>query len=181
MRRVRPAILLLIGAMVGAIAVTPVMAGRSPSGAEPSAVVPRNGSTVTAVRTVTNNEDDFTNSQTYSTVPGMTTTVTVPSGQQALLVITFAAQTQCLQDGLDSVFCILRVRVGSSNAAPGEVIFDSASDGNDLLAWETNSMQFVRGPLGPGTYTVQVQYRVDEANSQFGVNARTLTVLRVNA
>ena len=136
----------------------------------------RNGGTVTAVLTATAKNYVQTSALTYVDVPGMSVTVTVPENQQGLLVITFSGQSVCTDlSAPPTVFCVVRVLVNSTPAQPGETVFDNALEGGNH---ETNSMQFVAGALAPGTYTVKVQYLVDEDMSYFGLEDRTLTVLR---
>jgi hypothetical protein len=136
----------------------------------------RNGGAVTAVRTATDDATAATVSHTYVAVPGMTVTVNVPGGQKALLVITFAAVSHCTDGDGSTTLCLIRLQVDGVSAPPGEIIFDTAADGES--APEANSMQFVAGPVSAGSHTVLVQYRVDEASSSFYTFNRTLTVLR---
>ncbi len=137
----------------------------------------RNGKSVTAVKTVTETTQTGTSSQTFSNVPGMSATVGVPDGQKALLVITFSGSTQCADHSpeTDDGYCYIRVLVDRTAAAPGEVRFDAAEDGN---GWEANSFQWVISGLGPGQHTVTVQHRVDDIESTVSMTAKTLTVLR---
>ena len=163
----RRALLVLIAGLAVALAAeTAVLA----------ATVKLNGGAVRAVRTATADSDVSTTSTSLADVPGMSTTVSVPSGEKAILVITFTAESRCI--GSSTTLCIVRVLVDSSAAKPGDIAFDSAFDGNTFSAPEANSMQFVAGPLSAGSHTVKVQYRVDEASSGFDLRARTLTVLR---
>jgi hypothetical protein len=140
------------------------------------AATTRNGGAVTAVRTVTGTDIVATSSQTYVAVPGMSVSVNVPSGEEALLVITFSAVTECFVNAGIATFCQVRVRVDGSSPPPGALTFDSAADG--VFGMEATSMQWVSGPLSAGPHTVRVDYRVDEANSLFYMTQRTLTVLR---
>jgi hypothetical protein len=145
-----------------------------------AATVTKNGGAVTAVRTVTNGDYFATTtiSQTFVAVPAMSVTANVPTGQRGLLIITFFAVSQCIDDDTyTSTLCYIRVQVDGVSAPPGEVIFDSAGDGEDN-ALEANSMQFVSGPVSAGSHTVRVDWRVYGSHSVFGLSARTLTVLR---
>jgi hypothetical protein len=135
----------------------------------------RNGGAVTAVRTATDDTIGFTASVSYVAVPGMSTTVNVPSGQKALLVITFSARSQCVDNDGATVFCFVRVRVDDSTAPPGEVIMDTGAGGGGI---QMINMQFVAGPVSAGSHTVRVDYRVDENPAFFQLAQRTLTVLR---
>lgn len=140
--------------------------------------VTRNGGSVTAVRTVTQDSAATTNSTTWVDLPSMSTTMSVPAGQKALLIITFSGESGCEDMNGTTVWCLVRVVVDGVIAPPGEVRFDSRADG---VAWETNSMQFVSGLHNAGQHLVKVQYKVDETNALFTVDSRTLTVLRSKA
>ena len=141
----------------------------------------RNGGPVTALRTASEAGTVHTEVvNRYRMVDGMSVTMRVPDGQQAHFVITFSAASHCSdQSGTRSAYCFVEVSVDGAPASPGQVVFDSAPDGTEaVVAWETNSMQFVSGPHGPGTHGVKVKYRVDEAGSSFSLDTRTLTVMR---
>jgi hypothetical protein len=110
---------------------------------------------------------------------GMSMTMSVPSSQKALLIITFSAETNCYWEGQMTGFCGLRVLVDGSMPAPGEVFFNSvATNSGTGAGWQTNSMQWVAGPLSAGSHTITVQWHVDNASVHFGIDRRILTVLR---
>ena len=167
-----PRMLLVIVALTTALAVvgtTTVFA----------ALIGRDGKAVTAVRTVVDNTYEATTSLSYANVPSMTKTVSVPSGERGLLIITFSATTYCADAGTPaSVYCFVRALVDGAPAPPGEVIFDSAGAGaNNGYQLNVHSMQWVLGRVGSGQHTVTIQYRVDENDGTFSVYARSLTVL----
>jgi hypothetical protein len=136
----------------------------------------RNGGVVRAVRTVTEATSiSNTNIMAFVDMPGMSTTVNVPSGEKAILVVTFSAETHCVDPAPPFSFCELRVNVDGLEASPGGVQFDTAADGTSA---ETNSMQWVAGPLGPGPHPVQVQWFLRGTDGAFTLEERTLTVLR---
>lgn len=140
-----------------------------------AATVANNGREVTAVRTVTADAMSSTTSETFVTVPGMSTTVRVPSGQKALLLITFSAVSACVNGSTYS--CVVQALVdGTQVAAPGEVTFDQTAPLPGGDPYEAHSMQFVVGPLNAGTHTVAMQWRAGPHT--FLVGDRTLTVLR---
>ena len=151
-----------------------------------AATLVRGGKAVTAVRTVT--ATDFIEHLPkpgfgFEDMPGMSTTINVPSNTRGLLIITLSSETNCgaLADLPDSTgYCYVRVLVDGVGAAPGAVVFDSLEgnpSGESPYAWEANTMQFVAGPLEAGTHTIKVQWRVNDSIS-FWAGKRTLTVLR---
>jgi hypothetical protein len=155
-----------------------------------AATTAKSGKAVTAVRTVTADQFAETSSFTYSDLTGMSTTISVPSSQKALLIVTFSADSSCVTSTVPrpDTQCFLRVLVDGAPAAPGEVIFDSAPDGDPSnldpsYIRETNAMQFVAGPVNAGSHTIKVQWRTDDmlidfSGGHFYVWGRTLTVLR---
>ena len=147
--------------------------------------IAKKGKAVTAVRTVVSYDLITTTSSVPVAMPDMSTTIIVPAGQRALLIITVAGETNCVPvSTLFDGHCKLRIRVGEDYASPDVVGFDSASDAATLsdLSWQTNSMQFVYGPLSSGSHTVTVLWWIEDSTNGddtiFKMGARTLTVLR---
>jgi hypothetical protein len=145
----------------------------------------KSGKAVTAIKVATESAatqilTDGTSYGAWTDIAGMSLNISVPSSQKALLLITFSAQTYCF-DGFGSgatTLCKVRVLVNRTTALPGDVVFESAADGNGGSTAETNSMQFVAGPISAGSYTIKVQALVDETWSNFTLMSRTLSVLR---
>ena len=148
--------------------------------------VSKSGKAVTAVKTVTETTLATTESSSFVDLPAMSTTVSVPSGQKALLIITFSAEVTCAPEGASEGTCVIQVLVDGTPAAPGHPIFNSSHDQDgafhdDQFESEANSIQFVAGPVSSGQHVVKVQWLVDSAaggDVQFRVQERTLTVLR---
>jgi len=130
----------------------------------------KKGGPVTKVKTVTADDAPTTTSTSFSNVPGMSISMSVPSGQKALFVVTLSAVSVCYTEG---VLCYVRLLVDNNPAPPGDLIFNSNASGPGA-----HSMQFVAGPLSAGTHTVEVQWMVDEVGATFQMAERTLTVLR---
>jgi hypothetical protein len=109
----------------------------------------------------------------------MSLSVNVPSGEKALLVVTFSTSSGCDQFHPNVLaYCLVRVRLDNAfTMPPGEVFFDVNAD-VVIPALHQGSMQWVVGPLSAGSHTVRVDYRVSNENGRFYVGARTLTVLR---
>ncbi len=143
----------------------------------------KSGKSVTAVKTITSDAFNQTTSSTFSNMPGMSTTITVPANQKALLIITFSGETNCL--GNANGVCLIRVMVDNNAAPPGEIVFDSVGrtvpfQQDPVFSYQSNSMQFVAGPLNAGQHQVTVQWRMSDpsATNGFTMNQRTLTILR---
>jgi len=113
----------------------------------------------------------------------MSVTVPVPSGEKALLVITFSAEIRCITSSSipDNGECKVRVLMDGNPVTPGEVYFGSPRDPESPpYGSETHSMQWVAGPITAGTHTIKVQWDM-LADARFFVTERTLTVLRSKA
>jgi hypothetical protein len=124
-----------------------------------------------------------TNSTTYVELPGASATVTVPAGQSSLIIASFTAESECAVGG-GTGYCSVRILIGGLEANPGagsEFHFDSFGSGSATDFSEAHAMTRSRGPLGPGTYAVQVQATVSAANTTFVLDDWHLTVQRVPA
>ena len=136
-----------------------------------------NGREVTAVRTVWSGTSvGPTTSHVESDVPGMSLTVKVPAGQQALLLITFSASSTCTDSVGSNNGCLILARVDNVLEAPGAFAFDQASDGPGL---EGHSAQFV-ATVGSGTHTVKIGWYVSDpdGSGSFQLTDPVLSVLR---
>ena len=132
---------------------------------------------VTALYTATSNDvavfGTFGNAQT---VPGMWLTVNVPQRSLAIFLITFSAETNCVSEFPEgNAGCEIRATVDGKPASPGFVEFASAPDPS--FHFQTQSMQFVAGPIGSGAHVVRIRWSVSEENMSFVVNGRTMSVL----
>lgn len=143
------------------------------------------GGGVTQVRVVTSTgSTQETVSRTYVDLPGAATSITVPAGQKALVVARFTGASQCGSLNPDDDGCFVRVLIGGIEADPVSAgMFDtaeccSASSNGD--SWESHAIDRSRGPLGPGTYAVRVQWKAD-AENDFMLWGWHLTVERVKA
>jgi hypothetical protein len=138
-----------------------------------------NGGAVKAVRTATADDPVSTTSSSWTDVPGMSTTVNVPSGTKALLVITFSGQSRCNDSGASpTVLCYVRALVNGVDASPGITILDSAAAGdNTAHSQGAHSFQWVMG-VNAGTKTVKIQWLVNESGDAFHLISRSMTVLR---
>jgi len=138
----------------------------------------KGGGPVTAVKTVTDDIGTYTNAASWSDIPGMSLAVNIPTGEKALLIVTFSTVDSCYAYGAGTAGqCTARVVVDGNPAQPLQATFASATSANQHL-YQSNSMQFVAGPKLAGAHTVKVQYMSNDPNVYFYVEARTLTVLR---
>ncbi len=106
----------------------------------------------------------------------MSLTVNVPARSFATFLITFSAETNCESDFPGgNAGCEIRATVDGQVASPGFVEFASAPDPS--FHFQTQSMQFVAGPLRPGAHIVRICWSVSEENMTFVVSRRTMSVL----
>jgi archaellum component FlaG (FlaF/FlaG flagellin family) len=144
------------------------------------------GKSVTQVKVVRSTlAQQFTDdggATTATDLTGASTTVKVPAGQKALLLIRFSAATACYGGaggGYDS--CYVQVLVNGSAVAPGEVSFDNNNTNTESTQLEAHSMEWAK-TVGAGTFTVQIKVRTDDSPCcvvYFDLNPWTLTVERV--
>ena len=116
---------------------------------------------------------------------GGSTSITVPAGQKALLLIRFSADTACFggtSGGYDS--CYVQALVNGSVAQPGEVAFDNNNNNTEavlLSQRDAHAMEWAK-TVGAGTYTIQIKVRTDDSpccEVEFDLDHWTLTVERV--
>jgi hypothetical protein len=145
-----------------------------------SALSSTSGGAITAVQVVRQGASSATTSQSWVALPSASTSVTVPSGQQALILARFSAESACTNQSGDPGSCNVRILIGGVEAAPASGA-DFAFDSNDYPGFdvrEGHSMDRSRGPLGAGTYAVVVQYKVTAPAESFTLDDWSLTVER---
>ena len=127
---------------------------------------------------VTNENDFFSNSLHWVDVTGAKAEVTVPDGEQALLLIRFTAETVCYSNAPDH--CSARVMVDDKQAKPAsgtDFHFDSNYGGETDESEKAHA--FDRSlKVGPGTYMVKVQVQPMEGMA-LRIDDWHLTVERV--
>ena len=100
-----------------------------------------------------------TSSTSYTTIPGATARVTVPSGERALLIARFTTQEDCsVGDGSPSGHCMGRIMSNAKEMAPasGGSFIDSVQSGKPAGV-RSAALDRSLGPVGPGTYMIKVQ------------------------
>jgi hypothetical protein len=136
------------------------------------------GGSITQVRVARGANATTTNSTTYVNVPGASQKISVPNGQHALILARFSAESYCFGTSVAGNYCSVRIMIGGSEGAPAtgfDFAFDTLGDANDW--WESHSIDRSR-VVGPGTWTVRVQYGVTDANTDFRLDDWSLTVER---
>lgn len=115
----------------------------------------------------------------YTNIPGAVADITVPNGEHALILGTFSAETACYGGG-KGAWCGARMTVDGVTMKPGDDFALDSSDSNSetSASWEGHAFQGSSNILGPGTYTVRVQY-VSVAGPVFAVDDYHLTVMRI--
>lgn len=109
------------------------------------------GGNITAVKVVRDTEEQRVESWDFSDVAGASAVITVPPKSAALILARFSTQGACQSSG--SPGCSLRILIGGVEADPASgVDFFFVDKAPDILSFDRSL-----GPLGPGTYTVQVQ------------------------
>jgi hypothetical protein len=138
------------------------------------------GGAITAVKVKREVDAASTNSTTFVNVPGASMTIGVPSGQRALLLIRFSAESSC-QGGNFGDWCSLRIVVDGVQAHPRAGLnfaFDTdAGVATNHDIWEGHSMDRSI-TVGSGSHTVRVQWAVTNAATSFRLDDWSLTVER---
>ena len=135
------------------------------------------GGPVTGVKVVRGTELEETSSQTFVNFPGGVTTITVPSGQRALLLMRFTAESSCLS-GKAVGWCSVRILVDGVPADPAQGLefkFDSTPRFADDAFVYAHAMDRSRA-VGAGTHTVRIQWAT--RNARFQLDDWHLTVER---
>ncbi len=130
------------------------------------------GGTINQVRVARDSSATTTTSQSPVDVPGASVRISVPSGQKGLILARFSAESACYNtDGIANTgeWCtvnILAVKDGTGTVTylgPGDdFAFDAAEASNE--EWEAHAIDR-SVVLGPGTYTVKVQYETSYSSS----------------
>ncbi len=141
--------------------------------------VTRNGGTEVEVVTQTMTTPRTTKSQTFVTVPGTDTTITVPSGESREITARFVGESQCV-GGAKGSHCSMQVAAAGAGGvlflhpdAGSDYAFDSVSTRNDY--WESHAMERV-ARLGSGTWTITAQWRTSTASTTFRLDDWAFTV-----
>jgi hypothetical protein len=140
----------------------------------------KKGGPVQAVRVVMQDDARYITSTAFIGIPGLTTTINVPSGEKGVLLITVSATTYCHYFA-PPASCRMRVLVDDNVAPPGTITFnvafaEDASPGS--VAAFAGSIQVAVGPLAAGAHTVTPQFQVSTVGAEFGLFWATLSVLR---
>ena len=143
----------------------------------------KTGKNVTQVKVV--RSDNYSSidgsSKGYVTISGAVVDITVPSGEQALILGQFSAESACNSGG-KGAWCGARMTVDGQEMQPGDdFAFDSSDSGTESsTSWEGHAFQGSSNILGPGTYTVRVQYYVS-GGPTFAIDDFHFTVMRIKA
>ena len=151
-------------ALIALASTTPMFAAVTHSGAAQKAIV-----------VVTETNDQFTSSTSYSDLVGAAAVITVPAGKNYLVTARFTAESYCF--GLTYfTWCTVQILADGTPMLP-DVGFDFAFDatGNADDAWEGHTVDRSM-VLGPGVHTIKVQWAVTDPAEIFRLDDWSLTV-----
>jgi len=138
-----------------------------------------NGKTISHVNVTRENIASVTNTTFYTNVANGFTTIVVPSGENALILARFSAESACYGG---TGYCSLRILINGVEMDPVASVdfaFDSTDLGRETAgSWESHSMDRSR-VVGPGTYTIVVQRLSTQSATFFRLDDWSLTVERV--
>jgi hypothetical protein len=136
---------------------------------------------MTAVKVVRSSGRIATTSDQWVTLPGATTTISVQNSTKALVIARFAANDVCVdEDQFGTRNCHVRILVGGVEADPAgdsANVFDT--DDGPLGDLEAHAIERSRGPLGPGSYIVTVQWKTSAPSVTLAMQGWHLTVERI--
>lgn len=169
---------LLMAVLIGAIV---AVAASAAIGGTPSTTIVGSLTKVRLIRDATEGQKFTTQSTDWVKVPGATTRVRVPNGQQGAILARFASESDCQgtpQGGIVE-YCRVRVLVDGLVAQPADpdIGFDAAT--SSLAGWESHSVERSLGDLAPGLHTVRVQASVTSGSITAHLDAWHLTVERL--
>jgi hypothetical protein len=175
-KRERRLILVALGVAVIAAGSLAAIAGAL-GGASTSA-----GGAVTAVKVVRSSQD-ATTSSVWGDLPGASTSIGVPKGTHAIILVRFSAASHCASASSIG-FCRVRILIDGHEASPSTAagghpyvaIFDTTNSSNT----ESHSIERSRF-VGAGTHTVRAQFDVVLINSTFTLHGWNMTVERVRS
>jgi hypothetical protein len=154
------------------------------------------GGAINQVRVVRGEDASaYNNSTTFTDIPGVATTVSVPRGEKGLILARYSAETICyIVEGTTNTGdnkCSVKIMVVNNStgqqmeACPcnqgTQFAFDSTSAGTEnIYAQESHSMD--RSLIvGPGKYTVKAQWAVTHSDVRFRVDDWSFTVEKARA
>jgi hypothetical protein len=141
---------------LSAVALALLLVGSAVGVAVAGGTETRAGTVIKAVKILRSESGGDVDLSGSSPVVG-STTIGVPAGTKAILLITFSAETSCYDA---SGWCGLDILVNGSPAFPdGDFAFDSSDGGTESQnSYESHSIQRSTNILNPGSYTVTAQF-----------------------
>jgi hypothetical protein len=112
----------------------------------------------------------------YPDVPGVSTTISIPSGQTGLIIARFASTTKC-NFGAAGTRCelgLVVVKPGGVVDRIGFAAIDTDDEGDNYS--EAHAFEASGGPYPAGTYKVKLIYRILGGNTQLILSGWHLTV-----
>ncbi|MGH2683124.1 MAG: hypothetical protein ACRDIX_07815 [Actinomycetota bacterium] len=160
----------VLAAVVGVLLVQAAFAGGGPT------VTSVSGKGATRTKIIRSIQQQATSSATFVPIPGIATTISVPAGTRAIIKVEFFARSFCF--GINPR-CAVRIRIGGANAHPNnwDLPFDAGESNNDHT--EAHATQGSSNVLGTGSYTVRVQWKVDDAANSFSIDGFSMSVERI--
>uniref|UniRef100_B8HML7 Peptidase domain protein n=1 Tax=Cyanothece sp. (strain PCC 7425 / ATCC 29141) TaxID=395961 RepID=B8HML7_CYAP4 len=139
------------------------------------------GGAITAVSIVRGTDATSTTSTSFVTLPGASTTITIPSGKRAIIMARFSAESVCFGA---SGYCSVRITANGTELSPvvgKDFAFDSTNNNNETsVSWESHSMDRSSRVLGSGTYIIRVQYATTDPSINFRLDDWSLIVEKVD-
>jgi hypothetical protein len=131
-----------------------------------------------------------TTSTSFVDLPGASVRISVPAREKGLILARFFAESACYNNTNNTTddYCVVRILAVKDGTTTerflepdSDFAFDSTDSGYEGGAsWESHATDRSL-LLGPGTYTVKVQYRVGDSSVTFRLDDWHLTVEKARA
>jgi len=113
----------------------------------------------------------------FGDVTEVTTTISVPEGENAIFLITFTANYWCYDSHAYEIgnwMCLIKATVDGADADPATYQLTGLAD----IYPDSRTFEWVAGPFKGGNHTVRVQARGQNSSIDFHFNDRMLKIER---
>jgi hypothetical protein len=141
-----------------------------------AAVTTERGGKIRGAMVTSDTNIQHASSTNWQNVNGAAQTITVPKKKNWLVIARFTAESVCRQPAAEQS-CYVRILAGATpmNPASDDFRFDTQTPPVGEQHWQGHAVDRSI-TLSPGTYTVQVQGKVDAAGGDFKLDDWHLTV-----
>jgi len=119
-------------------------------------------------------DDAFTNSVEWANIPGLSQSITIPSGKRADVFVSYCGEHTADYDGEE---LYVHALVGGSNATPGSALLEAASRFSSI----TRCASFYKLNVAAGTKTVRMQWAARfDGDRTFLMKGRIIVTINIH-